>query len=62
MPKFVSPTRGYAVAAGLGILAGGLLVAAVGRVLPRAMSRVMAGMMEEMMGRVGEGEHQLPDT
>jgi hypothetical protein len=62
MVKSVSSTRRYAVAAGLGALAGGLLVAFAARALPRAMSGVMAGMMEEMMGRVGEGEHPLPDT
>ena len=62
MAEVVSPTRGYIVAAGLGALAGGLLVAVTARVLPRVMSRAMAGMMREMMGRVGEGEEHLPDT
>ena len=62
MTKSLSPTRRYVLAAGLGALAGGLLVAFVTRAVPRAISGVMAGMMEGMMARGGEGEERLPDT
>jgi hypothetical protein len=43
-------------------LAGGLLVAVATKAIPRAMSGVMADMMERMMARMGEGESHLPDT
>jgi hypothetical protein len=57
-----SSTRRYAMVAGLGALAGGVLVAVATKAVPRAMSEAMAGMMGKMMARMGEGEHALPDT
>lgn len=62
MASVASPTRRYVAVAGLSALAGGLFVAIATRAIPRAMSSVMAGMMEQMTARMGEGEHGLPDT
>jgi hypothetical protein len=56
-----SSTRRYAMVAGLGALAGGVLVAVATKAVPRAMSEVMAGMMGKMMGQAGQGGHGLPD-
>ena len=38
----------YIMAAGLGAVCGGLLVAAFTRAIPRMISQMMAGMMAEM--------------
>jgi hypothetical protein len=62
MASVSSPTRRYAAVAGLSALAGGLFVAIATKAVPRAMSGVMAGMMEHMMARMGEGEGHLPET
>jgi hypothetical protein len=62
MASAASPLRRYAVAAGLGAFGGGLLVALAGKLLPRTISNVMAGMVEQMMARMGEREGHLPDT
>lgn len=44
-----APTcRGYLVAAILGALGGGLLALVATRAIPKAMSRMMRSMMEEM--------------
>jgi hypothetical protein len=62
MAKTASPTAGYLMVAGLGVLAGGLLVGLVARAIPRAMSRAMNGMMRQMMECGGESGHGMPDT
>lgn len=43
-----SQYEGYILAAGLGVLAGGLVVALATRAVPKIMSRLMAGMMSQM--------------
>jgi hypothetical protein len=43
-----SPTRGYVVAALLGAVGGGLLVAVATRALPKIASQVMTEMMGKM--------------
>ncbi len=48
--------QGYFLAAGLGAIGGGILVAVVTKAIPKMMSRMMAGMMENMMATMGEGE------
>lgn len=47
--------RSYAIAALAGAVGGGLFVAIVTRALPRMVSRIMSGMMQSVMARVGEG-------
>ncbi len=44
--------QGYFLAAGLGAVGGGLLIA----VATRAIPKMMAGMMENMMAQMGEGD------
>jgi len=46
----------YILAAGLGALGGGLLVAVATRAIPKMMSKMMAGMMQNMMAQMGEGD------
>jgi hypothetical protein len=48
--------QGYLLAAGLGAVGGGLLVAMATKAIPRMMSKMMSGMMENMMSQMGEGE------
>ncbi len=43
---------GYILAASLGAIGGGLVVAAITKAIPKIMSQMMAGMMAEM----GAGE------
>lgn len=45
----------YVVVALLGAAAGGLIVAAATRAVPRIMCGMMAAMMESMAGKMGEG-------
>jgi hypothetical protein len=48
--------QGYFLAAGLGAVGGGLLIAVATRAIPKMMSKMMAGMMENMMAQMGEGD------
>lgn len=48
--------QGYILAAGLGAIGGGFLIAVVTKAIPKMMSMMMAGMMEKMMAEMGEGE------
>ena len=54
MNKMSEQTKGYAAAFLLGAAGGGLLVALGTRAIPRMMSRLMSGTMQEMMSRMGE--------
>jgi hypothetical protein len=47
-----TPARGYALAAILGAVGGGLLVALVTRTVPKMTSALMSGMMQNMMGQM----------
>lgn len=47
---------GYLLAAGLGAVGGGLLMALATKSIPKMMSRMMAGMMENMMSQMADGE------
>lgn len=47
---------GFILAAGLGAIGGGLLVAVATRAIPKMMSKMMAGMMQNMMAQMGEGD------
>jgi hypothetical protein len=48
--------QGYYLAAGLGAIAGGLIIAVATRAIPKMMAKMMAGMMENMMAQMGEGD------
>jgi hypothetical protein len=48
MDDISSQYKGYVLAAGLGAVAGGLVVALATRAVPKMMSRLMAGMMAQM--------------
>jgi len=48
--------QGYFLAAGLGAIGGGLIIAVLTRAIPRMMSKMMAGMMENMMNQMGESD------
>ena len=52
MERKQSQFTGYLLAASLGAIGGGLLVAAITKAIPKMMSQMMAGMMAEM----GAGE------
>jgi len=56
MDRKDSQMQGYILAAGLGAVGGGLLVAFVTKAIPRMMSKMMSGMMENMMSQMGDGE------
>lgn len=56
MERNRSQYQGYLLAAGLGAIGGGLLIAVVTKAIPNMMSRMMAGMMQNMMAEMGEGE------
>ena len=43
------------LAAAIGAIGGGLVVALATRAIPRIMSQAMSGMMQHMMGQTGEG-------
>jgi hypothetical protein len=62
MVNVASPNRRYAAVAGLGALAGGLFVAVATKAIPRMLSCVGEGMMEQMMACMGEGGQGLPET
>ena len=48
MEQKQSQYTGYLLAASLGAIGGGLLVAAVTKTIPRMISQMMAGMMAQM--------------
>ena len=48
MDRKQSQYTGYLLAASLGAIGGGLLVAAITKTIPRMMSQMMAGMMAQM--------------
>jgi hypothetical protein len=45
-------SKGYFLAAALGIVGGGLVVALITRAIPKIMSQTMAGMMQSRMARM----------
>ncbi len=46
--------RGYIIAAVLGAVGGGFIVALATRAIPKIMSQMMAGMMQNMMAQMKE--------
>ena len=48
----ISPLKGYLLAAMIGAVGGGLLVALATKAIPMAMSKMMSGMMLQMMGQI----------
>jgi CheY-specific phosphatase CheX len=54
--------RNIVLAAILGTLTGGVIVAFATRAIPKMMSRMMAGMMQNMMAQRGKDGCALPDT
>ena len=54
MKNSISSYKGYIVAAILGAVGGGLIMALVTRAVPKIMSQMMAGMMQTMMARMKE--------
>ena len=53
MSNVSSPTKGYMLAAVLGAITGGHVVALATKAIPKMMSQMMAGMMQRMMASVG---------
>ena len=49
-----SNIKGYLLAAMLGVVGGGILVLIVARTIPKMMSNLMAGMMENMRYQMGK--------
>jgi CheY-specific phosphatase CheX len=49
-----SRNKGYVLAALLGAIGGGLIVALATRAIPKMMSQMMSGMMQNMMAQMGE--------
>lgn len=47
--------KGYALAAGLGAIGGGLVVVLATKAIPKMMSQMMRRMMEQMMAKMGDG-------
>lgn len=47
--------KGYFLAAGLGAIGGGLVIAALTKAIPKMTSKMMAGMMQNMMAQMGDG-------
>lgn len=52
---------GYILAAAVGALGGGILVAAATKAIPKMMSRMMSQMMASMMSEMGDGDCQPVD-
>jgi hypothetical protein len=48
--------KGYFLAASLGAIGGGLVIAALTRAIPKMISKMMAGMMQNMMAQMGDGD------
>ena len=55
MDKTDSNTKKYILVAFLGAVSGGLVVAIATRAVPKMMSQIMSGMMQNMMSQMGEG-------
>ena len=53
--------RGYALAAILGAIGGGLVVALATKAVPRIMSQMMPLIMQNMMSHMREGEFDPSD-
>lgn len=53
MSNVSSPTKGYLLAAVLGAITGGLVVALATKAIPKMMSQTVAGMMQKMMAQAG---------
>lgn len=49
-----SSVKGYVVAAALGAVGGGLVVALATRAIPKMMSQMMANTMQSMMTQIGD--------
>jgi CheY-specific phosphatase CheX len=47
-----SHTKGYVLAAALGAMGGGLIVALATRAIPKIASQMMSGMMRNMMAQM----------
>jgi hypothetical protein len=47
-----SDAKKYVLAATLGAIGGGLLVALAAQAIPKMMSQMMSGMMQDMMGQM----------
>jgi hypothetical protein len=56
MSKSGSRRVGYLLAAVLGAIGGGAVVAIATDAIPRMMSQTMSGMMQNMMAQMGQGE------
>lgn len=48
--------QGYILAAGLGAIGGGLIIAVFSKAIPRMMSEIMSGMMKNMISQMGGGD------
>ena len=53
--------KGYALAAFLGAIGGGLLVTCATKAIPRMMSQMMSDRMQNMMACMGEGGLNPPE-
>ena len=51
-----SRNRGYVIAALLGAIGGGIIVALATRAIPKMMSQMMSGRMQNMMAQMEEGD------
>ena len=49
-----SKTKNYILAASLGAIGGGVLVAVATKAIPRMMTQIMSGMMRNMMAQMGD--------
>ena len=56
-----TPGADPATAAGLGALGGGVVAILVTRAIPRMMSRLIAGMMQNMMAQMKESGCSSPE-
>jgi hypothetical protein len=53
MSNVSSSTKGYLLAAALGAITGGLVVALATKAIPKMMSQTMAEIRQKMMAQVG---------
>jgi hypothetical protein len=54
MHTSTSEGKTLVLAAALGVIGGGLLVAVLTQAIPKMMTKMMAGMMQSMMAQMGE--------
>ena len=54
MKNLISSYKGYIIATILGAVGGGLIVVLATKAIPKIMSQMMAGMMQNMMARMKE--------